>query len=152
MKLYLVRHGDAVSANLDLARPLSETGEVQAEALAAYLAGQGARVARVCHSGKDRARQTAERLAAAVAPGVTPETVADANPNDPARPLYRRIYAWRDDSLIVGHLPHLSCLASRLLFESELPRAFDFEPAAVACLERAEDGEWSLLWFLAVQA
>ena len=51
VKLYLVRHGDAVSANLDLTRPLSETGEAQAAALAAFLAGQGARVARVCALG-----------------------------------------------------------------------------------------------------
>ena len=148
MKLYLIRHGDALSANLDLTRPLSKAGERQVESLATFLAGRGVQVARVCHSGKTRAAQTAERLAAAVAPGVTPEAVTDARPNDPARPLYRQIYSWREDSLITGHLPHLSCLASRLLFETELPQAFDFEPAAAACLERDESGEWSLLRFL----
>ncbi len=148
MKLYLVRHGDAVSANDDLGRPLSETGRRQVDLLARFLAARGVTVARVCHSGKQRAEQTAARLVAAVAPGVQIETVADATPNDPARPLFRTIYTWQEDSLVAGHLPHLSCLVSRLLFEVELPWAFDFQPAAAACLERNAEGHWSLAWFV----
>jgi phosphohistidine phosphatase len=127
---------------------LSEVGERQVDLLARFLAKRGVTVDRVCHSGKRRAEQTAARLAAAVAPGVDLETVADAAPNDPARPLFRTIYTWQEDSLIAGHLPHLSCLAARLLFEVELPWAFDFEPASAACLERSAEGHWSLLWFV----
>jgi phosphohistidine phosphatase len=137
MRLYLVRHGDALTGDLDPARPLSDEGRDQVAVLASFLAGQEIAVARVYHSGKLRARQTAEALAAAVAPGATPEELAGLSPNDPVDGLFPALSHWTEDSLIAGHLPHLSNLTTRLLAGRALP-----------CLQRGGEGGWSLLWFV----
>lgn len=148
MKLYLVRHGEPLRPDVDPERHLSEAGHRQVERLAAFLSRRGVRVARVVHSGKPRAAQTAGALAAAVAPDTAPEAREGLSPNDPVEPLASEIAAWREDSLIAGHLPHLARLANLLTSGRNLPSGFDFEPAAAACLERGDDGAWSLVWFV----
>lgn len=148
MRLYLVRHGDALSAGVDPDRHLSEAGRRQVAALADFLSGLGLGVARVVHSGKPRARETAEALAAALAPGTAPQAIAGLSPNDPVEALAEEIADWDEDSLIAGHLPHLSRLATLLLAGRSRPGGLDFEPAAAACLERDEAGGWSLAWFV----
>lgn len=60
MFLYLVHHGDAVGPEVDPRRPLSAAGRAEVERIAAQAAGLGARPAVVWHSGKLRAKQTAE--------------------------------------------------------------------------------------------
>mgnify|MGYP000597254702 CR=1 FL=1 len=60
MRLYLVHHGDAVGPDVDIRRPLSEAGRRSVERLASAAADLGTRPAVVWHSGKLRARQTAE--------------------------------------------------------------------------------------------
>jgi phosphohistidine phosphatase SixA len=57
--VYLVHHGDAVSAAVDSQRPLSGQGREQVEALAKQAVTQQVRPAVIWHSGKLRARQTA---------------------------------------------------------------------------------------------
>jgi len=148
MRLYLVRHGDALRPNIDPERRLSAAGHDQVARLAVFLLGRGVRVARVLHSGKPRAAQTAETLAAAVAPDVVPETWDSLSPNDPVEPLAGELAHWRGDSLIAGHLPYLARLATLLMTGRNLPSGLDFEPAAAACLERGDDGAWSLVWFV----
>lgn len=148
MKLYLVRHGDALGPEVDPERPLSAAGRRQVARMAAVLSARGVRVARVLHSGKARARETAAALAAAVAPDTTPEARDGLSPNDAVEPLAEAVAAWREDSLIAGHMPHLARLASRLLTGREVPSGFDFEPTATACLERDDEGAWALVWFV----
>ena len=60
MWLYLVHHADAVLADVDSTRPLSERGRAQAADVARRLAARKARPKAVWHSGKLRARETAE--------------------------------------------------------------------------------------------
>ena len=67
MRLYVVRHGDAVSEKVDPARPLSEEGCGTVQSIASFLKESGVRVSRVFHSGKARAAQTAAILAESVA-------------------------------------------------------------------------------------
>ena len=148
MRLYLVRHGDALRADVDPERRLSEAGHAQVGRLAAFLSDRGVRVARVLHSGKPRAEQTAEALAAAVAPNASPEARDGLSPNDPVEPVADELAAWHEDCLIAGHLPHLARLATLLLAGRNVPTGLDFEPAAAACLERGDDGVWSLVWFV----
>ena len=147
MRLYLVRHGEALTPDLDPERRLSEDGHRQVASMATFLSGRGVRVARIVHSGKPRAEQTATALAAAVAPDAVPQALDGLGPNDPVEPLADEMAAWREDSLIAGHMPHLGRLASLLIAGRPSASAFDFEPAATACLERGGPGAWSLLWF-----
>src|SRR4051794_29051865 len=114
MRLYLVQHGGAVPDELDPRRPLSEAGRREVEAVGRLLAGAGVRVARIVHSGKERARQTAELLAAAPGSGAV-EVMAGLAPKDPVKPVVRAIAEFGSDTMLVGHLPLLARLAARLV-------------------------------------
>jgi len=58
--LVLVHHGDAVGPQIDPRRPLSDEGRRQVEALSRDAAARGVKPDVIWHSGKLRARQTAE--------------------------------------------------------------------------------------------
>ena len=87
MKLYLAQHGEACPKDIDPERPLTDQGREDIERLAEFLARAGIQVERVIDSGKLRAAQTADLLAAAVAPLVELETSDRINPNDDPSPL-----------------------------------------------------------------
>ena len=58
--LFLVHHGDAVGPDVNPMRPLSDRGRLQVDMLAQNAAEHGAKPDVIWHSGKLRARQTAE--------------------------------------------------------------------------------------------
>ena len=148
MKLYLAQHGEALSKEEDAERPLSEQGRRDVQAIASLAKESGARVARVWHSGKRRAEQTAEILAKAMLPRGKTEPIGGINPNDSVEEFISDADVWQEDTLVVGHLPFMSRLVSLLLLgdqESELVRYF---PGSVVCLERSTGQAWVLLWML----
>ncbi len=63
MHLYLVQHAEAKPREDDHQRPLSDQGRADIQKVAAFLGDRGIPVSRIIHSGKLRARQTAEALA-----------------------------------------------------------------------------------------
>jgi phosphohistidine phosphatase len=148
MRLYLVQHGDAVSEQSDPERPLSAAGRREVEAVARLLAGAGVHVARVVHSGKLRAQQTAELLAAVLAPGMVPETMTGLNPNDPIEPVARTIAEWTSDVMLVGHLPFMGKLVARLVAGDERKPVAAFVPGTVVCLESGETSRWAVRWMV----
>jgi phosphohistidine phosphatase len=148
MQLYLVQHGEALPAEVDPKRPLSVAGEADVRRIAAFLAGSGVRVARVLHSGKRRAEQTAEGLAATLAPGIAPESRAGLNPNDSTESLALELAAWQEDTILVGHLPFMARLASRLVAGREDASLVAFEPGSVVCLLRTDQRAWTVAWML----
>src|SRR5688572_10825807 len=58
--VYLVHHAQALSGETDHTRPLSTVGLLQAESVARAAVERGAKPTVIWHSGKLRARQTAE--------------------------------------------------------------------------------------------
>jgi phosphohistidine phosphatase len=142
MRIYLARHGDAVSKQQDPDRPLSENGRKQVSHVADLLEQIGAGVDRMIHSGKLRARQTAEILSQSVMWDVELETTDDMNPSDPVGPWVDRISAFKEDTMLVGHLPFLGKLASRLVHGSEDAGVVAFPAGAVVCLEKSDEGGW----------
>jgi len=60
MKLYLVRHGDAVFDQVDSTRPLNEKGKADVLKVAMHLKEGVPHIESIFHSGKKRAEQTAE--------------------------------------------------------------------------------------------
>jgi phosphohistidine phosphatase len=60
MRVILVHHADAVGPEVDPQRPLSSLGQQQAQAVANQLKARGSAPSAIWHSGKLRARQTAE--------------------------------------------------------------------------------------------
>ncbi|MBN2310974.1 MAG: phosphohistidine phosphatase SixA [Candidatus Hydrogenedentes bacterium] len=154
MRLYLIQHGDAVGKEVDPERPLSGQGEQDVAQMAAFLERAGVRVNAIWHSGKTRARQTAEGLAGALAPeGVAePSSVVEPSsgldPNDPVGGLSKDLRGRSDDLAIVGHLPHLSRLASRLLTGDEGAEVVAFQKGGVVCLERDIGQAWHVVWMV----
>jgi phosphohistidine phosphatase len=148
MRLYLVQHGDAVPERLDPGRPLSAAGRREVGAVARLLAAAGARVARVVHSGKLRAQQTAELLATALAPGTVPQVMAGLSPNDSIEPTARTIADWTSDVMLVGHLPFMGKLVARLVGGDEGKPVAAFVPGTVVCLERNEANRWTIVWMV----
>ena len=63
MKVYLVQHGESKSETEDPERPLTEKGKEVVGSVAGYVAPLGVEVTQILHSGRPRAKQTAELLA-----------------------------------------------------------------------------------------
>lgn len=148
MKIYLARHGVANAAAVDPDKNLSAGGRQEVEKVAAFLAGhKDIQVARVFHSGKPRAQQTAEILAGAMAPGVDIVKIDGINPNDPVEVLAEQINLWTEDSLVVGHLPYMGKLVSLLVTGDQTINSVLFYAATVVCLEKLE-GQWLISWVM----
>ncbi len=148
MRLYLVQHGEALAKEVDPERRLSEGGRRDVRRLAERLARSGVRVPQVLHSGKARARETAELLAAALAPGGAVEAATGLGPNDPAAAFAATLGGRGEDLLVVGHLPFMARLASRLVAGREEPALVAYQPGSLVCLESGAGGGWTLAWML----
>ena len=148
MKLYLMQHGEAVWEEHDPARPLTEKGRADAQRVVRYAAEHaGIRVDRIFHSGKLRARQTAElwrehfpAAAIADADGLDPT----ASPDIWAERLARETR----DLVLIGHRPHLAHLAGRLLCGDPGREVVNVQNGGIVCLEKSEQGTWSVRWVL----
>jgi phosphohistidine phosphatase len=147
MLLYLVRHGQAESKEVDAERGLTARGAADVRRMAEHLRRLNLSVAEVWHSEKKRARQTAELLAPAllVSRGLVERD--GLTPNAAIVPIAKEMSKLGEDLMIVGHMPFQSLLAGRLLTGRESD-GLNFATAAVACLERGDDGTWRLLWMI----
>ena len=143
MKLFLVRHGDAVSSDVHPERPLSEPGKAIVAKVGRHLKGLGIKVDEIRCSVKARARETAEIIANEIAPGTAPAETLGLKPNDSVEPVAQQLEEEQRDMMIVGHLPFLPTLAARLLGESKPPEPLGFPTAGVVALVRNEGGVWS---------
>jgi len=149
VRVYLVRHGHANAKSEDPERHLSETGHAQAHCMADFLRPLGLRVGAIWHSTKVRAMQTAACLSGAVTADDGLIERGDLAPKDPVNPVAKAIRQSDRDLMIVGHLPYVANLASKLLAGSEDAVGLHFTCAAVACLEHASDTGWHLAWMVA---
>ena len=155
MDVYLVQHGQALSAEQDPQRPLSEQGRAAATKMADHLAALdthliGPPIAEVRHSGKLRAQQTAEIFARALCPHVGPTAHEGMSPKDDPRVIYEELATKREQDgtlLLVGHLPHLARLAGLLLTGDAKKTPVRFVNAAVLKIRPAHDG-WAVEWYL----
>jgi phosphohistidine phosphatase len=148
VRLFLVHHGDAVGPEVDPRRPLSLGGREAVERLAAEAAARGARPAVVWHSGKLRAKQTAEAFWRACNALAELSASRDLQPDDPPAWIRDRLRAEPRDLLIAGHFPHLPRLLALLVGGRE-DEGGSFPLHGVVALQTADDGEtWTELWRL----
>ena len=148
MRIYLTQHGLALPKDVDPDRPLSKQGREDVRRLAEFLDKAGVQVGQVLHSGKTRAKQTAEMLAEALLPDGRPQEHAGLGPKDPLEKVSPEIAFWSVDTLIVGHLPYLGRLASLLLAADPDRPLLAFQPGTMACLEKDAEGHWVLAWMI----
>jgi phosphohistidine phosphatase len=109
-------------------------------------------VAHIIHSGKSRAQQTAEVVAKAIPPSDGVSISAKLAPLTEPSIWTERLAATDTDTILVGHLPHLSNLAALLLCQDEDNKVVNFQMGGVVCLGRDEEGNWSLQWMAAIVA
>src|SRR4030088_1382656 len=102
MTLTLVHHGEAVDPLIDIRRPLSPRGLESVRHLAIAAAGRGGSPAVVWHSGKLRARQTAEAFWRTCNALATFSATRGLQPDDPPGWLRDRLKGETRDILIAG--------------------------------------------------
>jgi phosphohistidine phosphatase len=152
MRLYLVRHGEALPKEVDPDRGLSNEGRQEAEKVAALLKRQAIEVEAVWESGKKRATQTAEIMAAQMTSKGGVVCRSGMAPMDPVTPIIEELSSLEGDYMLVGHLPFMSILSSRLILGREEPDVVAFAAAAVVCLEQSPAGGWTVAWMITPEA
>lgn len=148
MRVYLVRHGNATPKSADPERHLSARGREQVRRVAAFLEPLGLNVGAIWHSTKTRAAETAAILSGAVEAAEGPAERDDLAPNDDIHSVRRDIDRAEEDLMVVGHLPFLDHLASKLLVGSDAAETLKFTESAVACLEGGASSGRRLLWMV----
>lgn len=148
MVLYLCQHGDALAKDVAPDRPLSERGTADVCNVANALSGS-IDTTEIIHSGKTRARQTAELLHERLAPDAVIRAEEGLGPNDPVDEFAETLKARNANLLVTGHMPFVSRLASHLVgVDREI---LAFQPGTIAALARDAEGGWALSWMLTPQ-
>jgi phosphohistidine phosphatase len=143
--IYLVHHGDAVGSDVDPMRPLSERGRAAMLLVADEAARRGVKPDAIWHSGKLRARQTAEAFWKVCHPFATLTAERALQPADPPEWIRDRFVGETRDLMLVGHMPHLERLVRLMTGVDEQSAAISFPLHGMIALE--PDGErWREAW------
>ena len=148
MNLYLVQHGHAVAKEVDPGRPLNPQGEQDVKRLAEFLGKSGINVARILHSGKMRAHQSAEFLADKLLLKGEVEAITGINPNDSVEDFADKLHKLKQDTMLVGHLPFMARLASYLTTGNADHEIVDYQPGSIVCLELDAEQHWRIRWMI----
>jgi len=156
--IFLIRHAHAVDISEDPLRPLSLRGVDECIQLVHFFRVNGALPAlQVWHSPLRRSQETADRLAAGLAPDSVRLEAPGLLPDDDPEEMARRLDAVPPEAAIavVGHEPHLSRLASLLVRGKAKPVLFDFPKATVLALHRTDTAthktghpRWRVRWMV----
>ena len=144
--IFLVHHADAVGPEADTQRPLSPGGRMHADRLAAEAASRGARPVAIWHSGKLRARQTAEAFWRACNPLAEFKAISGLQPTDPAERATEMLAGETRDVMLVGHMPSLPRIYG-LLVSGDEDSLLDFPQHGLVALE-ADGDRWREAWRL----
>jgi len=148
MEVYLVQHGESKPESEDPKRPLTDKGRAEVEYVALHSAGLGLQATRIFHSSRLRAKQTAEIFAQHLAHTPTVLEQKGLGPSDDPHHIKRLIQQEEKSLMLVGHLPHLSRLASLLILGDPEKEVVRFSMGGVVCLGRSNDGwliDWSII-------
>jgi len=148
MKLFLVQHAKAASKEVDPQRPLTAEGRSDMQKVSTFINPLRIIVDSLWHSGKTRARQTAEILTKVVT--VENEMTAHDGlaPNDDVQAIKEVIVFAGRDLMIVGHLPFMAKLASLLLTGSESSEKVAFRQGCIVCLSCEGKNQWQIDWMI----
>ncbi len=148
MRLYLAQHGEAVDKSVDPDRPLSRRGEQDVRGAASVLARAETAPKQIMHSGKIRAKRTAEIFAETLTASADVGEISGIAPLDSVVEFAKRLPELGDVVMLCGHQPFMGRLVSYLLAGNEKTPLVEYVPGSVACLESTPDNGWVLCWFL----
>ncbi len=139
-----MQHGKSNPEDIDPKKSLSDEGKRETQKIAIYLSEINLKPYEIIHSTKLRAKQTADIIAKILKIDNVKE-VEGLNPLDDPGIWYEKIKNIENDIMIIGHLPHLSRLASLLLKSNE--EIIKFRYSGVLCLEK-EDSQYKIRWYI----
>jgi len=148
MKLYLMRHGEALSPQIDPERGLTDDGKLKVQLIAAHLKNLDVSFNNVFHSKKKRARETAEIMMNTLSPNAKLSLHQHISPEDDPSFIFSEIMAWDEDTLITSHLPFVPNLITLLTGKDAYLTKITFETSTVVCLEKNQDA-WNITWSIA---
>jgi len=153
MELYLMQHGEARAKEEDPDRPLTDAWRATVERVARRAAGFGLRLDAIQHSGILRARQTAEILASQVGAHEQVGERGGLTPLDPVAPVADWLLGQAAEATavtLVGHLPFLDRLASRLVAGDEAAEVLAFRMGGlVKLVPKQQRVGFAIVWVLA---
>lgn len=146
MKLYLMRHGEALSSEKDPQRGLTDSGKLKIEQLAEHLQQQRLIFKHVYYSEKKRAQQTAEIMTRIISPDIKPALHQNITPNDDPDLIQAEINGWNEDTLITSHLPFVPNLITLLTGKDAHLSTINFVTGTIVCLEKNNNSNWNIKW------
>ena len=148
MALYLVQHGKSLSKDVDPEQGLSDEGRSEVQQIADVAKEYRVKVSRIAHSGKKRARQTAELFGNALTPSQDIEERGGLKPLDDVTAVADTLDT-RENLMLVGHLPFMERLTNHLVTGSTEGLVFKFQNGGILCLDQdSESGSWFIKWSL----
>ena len=138
MALYVVQHGKSLPRAQDPEKGLSAEGKMETERIADVARGYQVRVSRILHSGKKRARETAEILSLRLSPAGGSESVAGMNPMDDVRTFSDGLEL-EQHIMLVGHLPFLERLIGQIVCGNPDQIVFKLQNSGILCLDRVPE-------------
>jgi phosphohistidine phosphatase len=144
MFIYLVHHAEAVGPDVDPQRPLTTAGRTHAEKLATAAASRGVKPHVICHSGKLRARQTADAFWRRCNPFAVFTAQKGLQPTDPPQTINLLLAGEELDLMVVGHMPNLPRILA-LLTQGSPEAEVMFPQHGLVALEKTVTG-WEERW------
>ena len=151
MKLYFMRHADALNGMDDDIRPLSPRGKKESRKLADFLKHAGIQFDAAYSSPLLRTRQTAEIiLKTCNGSDAGPAKTVDELRNETSQDAFDRWLAHLSEArhcLLVGHAPTLAERAARLLGLARSD-ALNLEKTGLVCLETSNRRDAALCFYI----
>lgn len=148
MPLFLVQHGKSLSKDIDPDPGLSEQGILDTNRIADVAKAYGVLISSIVHSGKTRARMTAEIFSLALEPVNGIQQIDGMAPLDDVAAFAKEINP-NENRLFVGHLPFMERLTSFLITGSVEKPIFKFQNSGIVCLDfYSETESWAIKWSL----
>jgi len=148
MALFLAQHGKSLPKDVDPDQGLSNQGISDVKRIAEVAKGYNIRISGIYHSGKTRARMTAEIFASALNPEEGVQQQDGIAALDDVTAFGRKINP-NINRMFVGHLPFMERLTSYLITGSQDKPVFKFQNGGIVCLEKYPDTEsWAIKWSL----
>ncbi|MGD9082010.1 MAG: phosphohistidine phosphatase SixA [Desulfobacterales bacterium] len=148
MALFLVQHGKSLPKDEDPKKGLSPEGIAETKRIAEVAKAYNVQVSGITHSGKTRARQTAEIISSVLEPKGGVEVSSGLNPMDDVTAFADKIDSTAN-RMIVGHLPFMERMTSFLITGSIEKPVFKFQNSGIVCLDKDPATQfWMIKWTL----
>ncbi len=149
MALYIVQHGLSLPKDQDPEKGLAPQGMEDVKRIAEVARNYGVVVEHILHSGKKRARQTAELIGKVLQLTRGIKEISGIKPLDDVVEFSSQV-DFKTNTMVVGHLPFLERLTSFLITGRQEPMVFKLQNGGIVCLDRVENSDtpaikWALM-------